>query len=233
MAELLEVKVSNFEGPLDLLLHLIYKNELDIYNIPISLIADQFVEEVKKMESVDIEVAAEFIHMASYLVYLKSKMLLPQQVAFEEGLDPEEEKFIFTQKLIEYSFYKDIANILREKEFFAQRYLVRDVSLHLPLNKVTEDPFKLAKSFFTLIEREREGIKTVVKDTVDINDVMEYLKGLFAREKKVLWDRVSSFATSKREAIVYFLAILELVKQNIINVIQGENFENFMVVVNE
>jgi len=118
MGDLLEVKVSNFEGPLDLLLHLIYKNELDIYDIPIAVIADQFVEEIKKMENVDMEVAADFIQMASYLIYLKSKMLLPRQFAIEEGIDPEEEKFIFTQRLVEYSFYKDMAMLLKGKGVF-------------------------------------------------------------------------------------------------------------------
>ncbi|MCA1932327.1 MAG: segregation/condensation protein A [Calditerrivibrio sp.] len=232
MTDLLDVKVSNFEGPLDLLLHLIYKNELDIYDIPISLIADQFVEEVRKLEDIDIEVAADFIQMASYLIYLKSKMLLPQQIAIEEGIDPEEERFIFAQRLIEYSFYKDVAVLLKEKEFFAQRNLIRESSITLPVTFISDDPYKLAKSFFSLMEEGEEEIKTVVKDTIDLSEVVKYLEALFQKEKNILWDRLLSIASSKREAVVFFLAVLELVKQKVVDVLQGSNFDNFMVVCN-
>ncbi|MCD8567191.1 MAG: segregation/condensation protein A, partial [Geovibrio sp.] len=115
-SELLDVSLENFEGPLDLLIHLIYKNELNIYDIPIAIITESFISAVKKMEQLDIEVASDFINMASYLVYLKSRMLLPRDTFFEEELDPEEEKYLFTQKLVEYSFYKDVSLFLRKSE---------------------------------------------------------------------------------------------------------------------
>lgn len=232
MGDLLEVKVSNFEGPLDLLLHLIYKNELDIYDIPIAVIADQFVEEIKKMENVDMEVAADFIQMASYLIYLKSKMLLPRQFAIEEGVDPEEEKFIFTQRLVEYSFYKDMAMLFKEKEFFAQRYLSRGAILSLPVSFMPEDPYRLASSFFNIFEKHREDITTVVKDTVDIEEIVTYLSTLIEQEKELLWDRLKKLASSRREVVVFFLAVLELVKQKIVTVMQSQNFDNFVVIHN-
>jgi segregation and condensation protein A len=184
------------------------------------------------MENVDMEVAADFIQMASYLIYLKSKMLLPRQFAIEEGVDPEEEKFIFTQRLVEYSFYKDMAMLLKEKEFFAQRYLYRGAILSLPVSFMPEDPYRLASAFFNLFERHREDITTVVKDTVDIEEIVKYLSALIEQEKELLWDRLKKLASSRREAVVFFLAVLELVKQRIVTVIQSQNFDNFVVIHN-
>ncbi|MGB9731653.1 MULTISPECIES: segregation and condensation protein A [Calditerrivibrio] len=229
MKDLLDIKLSNFEGPLDLLLHLIYKNELDLYDIPISLIADQFIESIKGIDEVDMEAAADFIQMASYLIYLKSKMLLPHQVALDEGVDPEEEKFLFTQRLIEYSFYKDVANYLKEKEFFSQRYIVRNSEIHLPIEGLKGDLYKLASSFYKLIDREKEKIVTIKKDTIDLEETVENLREFFKDEKEVFWDRLLNMCNSRREMVVYFLAVLELVKQKIVDIFQSDNFENFLV----
>ncbi len=229
MKDLLDVKLSNFEGPLDLLLHLIYKNELDLYDIPISLIADQFVEAIKGIDEIDMEAAADFIQMASYLIYLKSKMLLPNQVAIDDGVDPEEEKFLFTQRLIEYSFYKDVAVYLKEKEFFSQRYLTRNSEIHLPLEGLKGDLYKLASMFYNLIDKEKDKVVTIVKDTIDLEGVISNLKEFFKKERDVFWERVKEMCSSKREMVVYFLAILELVKQKIVDIFQEDNFENFLV----
>lgn len=229
MKDLLDVKLSNFEGPLDLLLHLIYKNELDLYDIPISLIADQFVEAIKGIDEIDMEAAADFIQMASYLIYLKSKMLLPNQVAIDDGVDPEEEKFLFTQRLIEYSFYKDVAVYLKEKEFFSQRYMTRNSEIHLPLEGLKGDLYKLASMFYNLIDKEKDRVVTIVKDTIDLEGVISHLKEFFKKEHDVFWERVKDMCNSKREMVVYFLAILELVKQKIVDIFQEDNFTNFLV----
>lgn len=229
MKDLLDVKLSNFEGPLDLLLHLIYKNELDLYDIPISLIADQFVEAIKGIDEIDMEAAADFIQMASYLIYLKSKMLLPNQVAIDDGVDPEEEKFLFTQRLIEYSFYKDVAVYLKEKEFFSQRYMTRNSEIHLPLEGLKGDLYKLASMFYNLIDKEKDRVVTIVKDTIDLEGVISHLKEFFKKENDVFWERVKDMCNSKREMVVYFLAILELVKQKIVDIFQEDNFTNFLV----
>ena len=93
MNELLDIKILDYEGPLDLLIHLVYKNEMNIFNVSISEITSQFIDEIRKMKEMDIEVAAEFINMASYLVYLKSRMLLPRDSSSEDDIDPEEAKF--------------------------------------------------------------------------------------------------------------------------------------------
>ncbi|MCX8083333.1 MAG: segregation/condensation protein A [Calditerrivibrio sp.] len=229
MTDLLDVKLSNFEGPLDLLLHLIYKNELDLYDIPIALIADQFVDAIKGIDEIDIEVAAEFIQMASYLIYLKSKMLLPQQIAIEDGIDPEEEKFLFTQRLVEYSFYRDMALLLREKEFFSQRYLIRKSEIHLPVENLGGDIYKLANSFFSLMVKEEEVVVPITKEHVDIDIVVKQLLNHFRNEKEMLWGQLKAMCSSRKEMVVYFLAILELAKQKLVDIFQAENFDDFMV----
>ncbi len=152
MSRLLDVRLDNFEGPMDLLIHLIYKNELNIYDIPIAFISGQFVEAVNEMEKLDIEVAAEFINMASYLIYLKSRMLLPKDGGvIGEEMDPEEEKFLLTQRLVEYSFYKDVAETLRMLERESGKHLMRSSTIYIPKEEMqTEDPYSIANAFFSL-----------------------------------------------------------------------------------
>ena len=123
MSELLDIKIIDYEGPLDLLIHLVYKNEMNIFNVSISEITSQFIDEIRKMKEMDIEIAAEFINMASYLVYLKSRMLLPRDGSSEDDIDPEEAKFRFNQLLIEYSFYKDMAQKLKGFEINSGKFL--------------------------------------------------------------------------------------------------------------
>ena len=230
MSEFLDVKLSNFEGPLDLLIHLIYKNEMSIYDISISQIADQFIQTINRFEQMDMEVAAEFIQMASYLVHLKSKMLLPRSSGFEDEIDPEEEKFIFTQKLIEYSFYKDIADILREKESQSNLHLKRNETIYLPRDeKFTEDPQKIASLFFNLLKKD-EPVKMIVeKNTLDINQIIEKIKSLVLTRHEIFWSEIISYCSSKREIVVSLIAILELIKLKVILALQSKNFEDILV----
>ncbi len=101
------------------------------------------------MEKLDIEVAAEFINMASYLIYLKSRMLLPKDGVIGEEMDPEEEKFLLTQRLVEYSFYKDVAETLRMLERESGKHLMRSSTIYIPKEEMqTEDPYSIANAFF-------------------------------------------------------------------------------------
>jgi len=230
MKDLLDVKTANFEGPLDLLIHLIYKNEMNIYDISISTIADQFVDTVRQMERLDMEVAAEFINMASYLTYLKSKMLLPKTSTFEEDIDPEEEKFHFTQRLIEYSFYRDISETLKQKEFFSKRYLTRRDTIYLPKEHTSyEDPLSLAKEFFRLIEKEKDDNVVIEHDNLDIDDLIEQMKDFVLNRDEIFWSEILKVCRSKREIVVALLAILELVRIKEITALQSENFGEILV----
>ena len=234
MTSILGVKIENFEGPLDLLIHLVYKNEMDIFNISISVIADQFVETLNEMKNLDMEVASEFVQMATYLLYLKSRMLLPDLVDDEEEVDPQTEKFLFSQKIIEYSFYKDISEILKEKEFFASRYLTRSSNIKLDVDKRNMgDVFELSKLFFSLLNRDTKKGMEIKKDTHDINSIMEKIKKVISDNRKYFWSELIAGISSVRETVVYFLSILELVKLKVINVSQTDNFSDFVVVKNE
>lgn len=230
MSRLLDVRLDNFEGPLDLLIHLIYKNELNIYDIPIAFIAGQFVEAVSEMEKLDIEVAAEFINMASYLIYLKSRMLLPKESLPLEEMDPEEEKFILTQKLVEYSFYKDIAVMMRELESESGKYLMRSNTIFIEKEAMqTEDPYRIANAFFTLLEKENEKPIKFKKDIVDVADVIVKIKELVFEKHKLFWTDIVNTCVSKREVVISFLSVLELMRLAVIQAMQADTFGEIVI----
>jgi segregation and condensation protein A len=230
MSRLLDVRLDNFEGPLDLLIHLIYKNELNIYDIPIAFIAGQFVEAVREMEKMDIEVAAEFINMASYLIYLKSRMLLPKESLPMEELDPEEEKFILTQKLVEYSFYKDIAQKLKELEGDSGKYLMRTSAIYIERESMqTEDPYRIANAFFSALEKDTEKPMKFEKDIVDVSDIIVRIKELVFEKQKLFWTDIVKTCVSRREVVISFLAVLELMRLAVVRALQAETFGDIVI----
>lgn len=231
MIDLLDVRLDNFEGPLDLLIHLIYKNELDIYDIPISFIAGQFVHAVREMEKLDIEVAAEFINMASYLIHLKSRMLLPKESSyFEDEYDPEEEKFMLQQRLADYSFFKDVAKFLQDKGAESSRFLLRSESMLIPRDTaVTEEPFRLASKFFELITQEKDNRLVMQKEDVSLINIIEKIKTLVLEKYSIYWSDVLKNCVSKKEVAVSLLAVLELTKQKVITAIQNEPFGEIFI----
>ncbi|WP_303850513.1 ScpA family protein [Seleniivibrio woodruffii] len=230
MSRLLDVRLDNFEGPLDLLIHLIYKNELNIYDIPIAFIAGQFVDAVQEMEKMDIEVAAEFINMASYLIYLKSRMLLPKESLPLEELDPEEEKFILTQKLVEYSFYKDVAQRLKDLEGDSGKYLMRTSAIYIERESMqTEDPYRIANAFFSALERDTEKPMKFEKDIVDVSDVIVKIKALIQEKQKLFWTDIVKTCASRREVVISFLSVLELMRLAIVRAMQAETFGEIVI----
>lgn len=232
MNNFLEIKIENFEGPLDLLLHLIYKNEMNIYDISISVITDQFISAVENMKSLDMDVAAEFIQMASYLLYLKSKMLLPNSIVDEEDMDPQEEKFLLTQKIVEYSFYKYVSEILKEKEFFSGRFLKRTENIYLPKKEIeTLNPHILANLFFDLIKKDKksEGI-SIKKDRIDISTMIEKIeKYLNENSGVIIFNDILNSCGCKKEIVVMLLALLEMVRLKMASVFQSSNFSEIKV----
>lgn len=230
MSRLLDVRLDNFEGPLDLMIHLIYKNELNIYDIPIAFIAEQFVDAVNEMEQLDIEVAAEFINMASYLIYLKSRMLLPKDNYAEEEMDPEEEKFLLTQRLVEYSFYKDVAEQLRVLEIESGKYLMRSSTLYIPKEEIqTEDPYSIANAFFALLEKADAKPMRVEKDIIDVADVIVKIKEVVFEKHKMFWTDIVKTCVNRREVVVSLLAVLELMRLKVIKAMQAETFGEIVI----
>lgn len=230
MSRLLDVQLENFEGPLDLLIHLIYKNELDIYDIPIALIAEEFMKAVYRMEKLDIEVAAEFITMASYLIYLKSRMLLPKENFFDEEMDVEEEKYMLTQRLVEYSFYKDIAEELKKYEEVSARYLMRLDTVHIPKEEMqTEDAYQIASLFFELISKSETKDMTMEKSDIDATSVRERIREIVMKKYKLMWSDLVRMCINRREIAVSLVAVLELARQEIISADQPELFGDILI----
>lgn len=229
MNELLDIKIEDYEGPLDLLIHLVYKNEMNIFDISISDITSQFIAEIKTMKDMDIEVAAEFINMASYLVYLKSRMLLPKDLVAEDEMDPEEAKFRFNQMLIEYSFYKDIALKLKKHELDAGKYLVRSWNLVLLKEDIfTEDAFKLASSFFEITSLKKEKKLVIKNSKIATEEVAKKIREFILSREKTLWSEVAAKCKLKIENCVSFGAILELIKMKRISSFQEDNFAEIL-----
>ncbi len=230
MNELLDIKIQDYEGPLDLLIHLVYKNEMNIFDVSISEITSQFIAEIKNMRDMDIEVAAEFINMASYLVYLKSRMLLPRDASDGEEADPEEAKFRFNQLLIEYSFYKDMAAELKKREGAESRFLARtDSIVILKEDFYTEDAYKLASAFFSVNGEKKNKAMVVKNSKIATEEIANRVRAFVLSRDKTLWSEIYAGCAEKIDSCVSFGAVLELVKSKKIKAFQEGNFMEILL----
>jgi segregation and condensation protein A len=219
-----EVKLEIFEGPLDLLLHLIRKNEVDIFDIPIATITDQYLQYLDMMKALNISVAGDFLVMASTLVHIKSRMLLPELVEDEEGEDPRDE---ITRPLLEYMRLKELANELSERPLLGRDVFARLLQPDLSSQFEGEEPlirvnlFQLMDAFKRLLEQKLPGTqiqfqaeKYSVKERM--NAILETLRGVGSR----LFSELFSADRTISELVVTFLAILELVQMGLVKVMQ-------------
>ena len=221
------VKVDIFEGPLDLLLHLIKQNQLDIYDIPIALITEQYLEYIRIMKALDLTIAGEFLVMAATLMYIKSRMLLPAapiEDEEEEGVDPRAE---LVERLVEYKKFKEAALHLSH-----QPLLGRDVFIR-PVQEIEAEEGEIEADLFHLIEALRELLKRQ-----EVNDFHEItLERITLREKiRELYERLHGVGeavpfsalfvplASRVELIVTFLALLELIRSGMLRAFQRDAF---------
>ena len=217
-----QIELPAYHGPLDLLLTLIQQEKVDIYDIPIARIADQFVEAVKQMESLDMEVTTEFLVLAAQLLYMKSRDLLPKPTKNEEdrveGEDPRQE---LVERLLAYRTYKQAAQVLEALETSAGRSYYREVDVDALLaDAQPEDPLKgvsfenLWQAFRKVIERAEKGeeIRLVKPDEIAI-DVMvaDILRRVLLHPKGMRFYQLMRLG-SRMEMVVSFLALLELLK---------------------
>ncbi len=218
-----EVKLEIFEGPLDLLLHLIHKNEVDIFDIPISIITDQYLEYIDMMKALNINIAGEFILMASTLTHIKSKMLLPSQ----PGEDEEDPTLELTRPLLEYMRFKEAAENLGSRDL-----LDRDVfSRHLPkdLDKEVskDDPqmdvslFQLMDAFKRILDQQLPGAKISVQiERWSVKDKMESIMNLLKENGSTFFSDIFSNDYTLTEFVVSFLALLELAHLGLVKIFQ-------------
>jgi segregation and condensation protein A len=227
-------RLEGFEGPLDLLLHLIQKNELDIFNIPIALITEQYLEYLQLIKVLNLDVAGEYLLMASTLLHIKSKMLLPKS-SEEEEEEEEDPRAELIRRLLEYQKYKQAAGELEKRPL-----LDRDVFIRLMPAEYGEEPeeerievnlFELLEAFRQVLERVKlESVHEVILEHLSVEDKIQEILTILEREKRIMaFHRLFPEQASRKVVIITLLAILELVKMKRIRIFQLAPFETIRV----
>lgn len=239
------VKLEKFEGPLDLLLHLIEKNKIDIYDIPIVEITAQYLDYVKQMQEEDMNVMSEFLLMAATLLDIKCRMLLPVETT-EEG-EEEDPRAELVQKLLEYKMYKYMSLELRDRQVDAEKNLYREQ--HIPDEVAKYKPpldydqligdmnlGKLQTIFKSVIRRQedkidpiRSGYGTIEKEEIDMNVKMLYVEAYAKEHGTFSFRKLLEKQKSRAEIIVTFLIILELMKVGKILISQENLFDDILI----
>lgn len=222
--EIYKVKLENvFEGPMDLLIHLIKKTEVDIYDIPIALITDQYLAYIEWMQSMNIDLAGDFIVMAATLTQIKSKMLLPASEGDEEEEDPRTE---ITKPLLEYLQIKSAAEDLAGRNLLGEIIFVRNLPKEEYLLDNEEDI--VAVGLFELIDAFQKILKNIsideklnfTADTISVKDKISEIVDILEKHESITFGELFSVKADKNEVIVTFLAILEMVKLNLVGLVQ-------------
>lgn len=223
----MKVKLEIFEGPLDLLLHLIKKNEVDIYDIPIAVITEQYLVYIEMMKELNLDIAGEFLLMAATLIHIKSKMLLPVSEEIteedEEGQDPRLE---LVRKLIEYQRYKEAAQELDKREILGRDVFTKS---HFLMEGIEGDEGLVEVSVFELLEALKSVIEKTPKtsgfevsvEKVTITDRINYIMDVLGRGKSVTFLSLFPSGSSRTFIITTFLAMLELTKMRMIRIFQS------------
>jgi len=236
-----EIKVENFEGPLDLLCHLIEKNKMDIFEIKISDITDQYIEYINQMEKMNLEITSEFLIMASTLLYLKSKTLLPKETEEEEELTEEE----LLQRIIDYKKYKEISKKLKENyELYSKRIFKLPDVVELPKQQLDKEYSKdlIPKIYAQIIEKNKTRINKNAKNIEKIAITESYTVGSkvkdmyreLVRNKKFVFNKLFSLKKhNKNEVVTAFTGLLEMSRRSKVLTEQQELFGDITVTKNK
>ena len=243
----LQVKLEVFEGPLDLLLHLIEKNKVDIYDIPIVTITQQYLDYMKQMNTTDMDLMSEFLVMAATLVRIKSKMLLPVEETEEE--EPEDPRQELVERLLEYKMYKYASFELKDRQYDAGRSFYKpptvpdaiqnykeDIDLDDLLSNLTLS--KLQSVFDSVMQKQvdkidpiRSKFGRIEKEEISLSDKLLEMKEYAKAHRKFSFRRLMENQHSKIQLIVTFLAILELMKMGHVHAEQEDLFDDIHVEV--
>jgi len=223
-----EIKLENiFEGPMDLLVHLIKKNEMDIYDIPISVITDQFLAYLEWMRSLNIEVASEFLVMAATLAHIKSRMLLPSSPADASNEAEDDPRMEIAGPLIEMLQMKSVAEQLLERPILDEDIFIRHPEKKLFLYNPEEDViktdlFELIQSYHQLLQRSlsQNGLR-IQADQISVKEKMTEIITIIEDKGTVTFRELISDHPTKIEIIVTFLAVLEITKLNLAKIVQS------------
>ena len=239
------VKLQVFEGPLDLLLHLIEKNKIDIYDIPIVEITNQYMEYIKAMQKEDLNIMSEFLVMAATLLDIKCRMLLPKEVNEEgEEEDPRQE---LVEQLLEYKMYKFMSYELKDRELDGDRIMYKTASIpdevkgYVPpvdLDKLLGDLtlVQLNRIFKEVMKRQESKVDPVrskfgkiEKEEVTLPDKLDYVTEYARSHRKFGVRALLKKQSSKVQVVVTFLAILQLMKEGVIFIEQDQPFDEIMI----
>ncbi len=244
----LNVKLEVFEGPLDLLLHLIEKNKVDIYDIPITLITEQYLDYIKLMQREDMELMSEFLVMAATLLDIKSRMLLPKEIN-EEG-EEEDPRAELVERLIEYKLYKYMSYELKDRQIDALKNLFKKPTLPKEVQNFEEpvdyeklvgdiDLFKLNQIFKSVMKRQTDKIDPIrsrfgkiEKDEINLEERTAEIGEFIRSHKSFSFTELLMKQCSKMDIVVTFLVILELMKTGDIRIAQDKLFDDIIITSN-
>jgi segregation and condensation protein A len=226
----IKFKLDHFEGPLDLLLHLIRKSEVDIFDIPIVEITEQYMNYLDLLKEVDIDLSSEFMLMAATLIHIKTKMLLPKKP------DEDDPRMELVERLLEHQQYKAAAMVLGQKEERESKVYYSSKKRVEPFMEIEEEYIKA--DIFQLIAAFQNVLKSIGKDyEIEVNhqkftisDKINSLEGMLKAKPRLLFSEVMTGLRSKREIVVTFLALLELVRRRFINTLQHRSFGEIVLI---
>ncbi len=236
--EIIKYRLESFEGPLDLLLTLIKKNKVSIWDIPIVEITDQYLEAIDGIEKSELDNTAEFIVMASQLLYIKSKMLLPKEEKAEEEEDPREE---LARRLYEYKKFKEASREMRKSEFSSKYMVFREeekIKFPIPEYSRRHEISELTDAFGSILQRrirkakpEKRAFSGIVgREKVSVEDMTEKVKRRLSGSGRVEFSSLFLEEDSKPEMIATFLAVLEMIKLDIIKADYSDEKHDFIIV---
>ncbi len=232
------VQLHNFEGPLDLLLFFIKRDELDIYDIPISYITEQFLEYIHLMEELDLDVASEFMLMASMLMSIKAKMMLPREDSDEEILDETDPRYELVQRLLEYKRYKEMAGKMAEIDEETRKRYMRGFNDADTVEKQATGEALKDVTLFDLIAAFRKVLTDIERNNIvhkvervetTIEEQSEFVLVTLQKSGGQTFKQLCSTIKSKVVLVVTFLAVLEMIKEQQINLFIEEDPTEFFI----
>ncbi|MFN8058266.1 MAG: segregation/condensation protein A [Vicinamibacterales bacterium] len=225
------VRLQNFEGPLDLLLHLIRKHEVNVYDIPITLITRQYLDYLELMEDLNLDIAGEFLVMAATLIHIKSRMLLPRPAPEQEEGEAEDPRDALVRRLLEHQKFKAAAELLHERETLRSAQWTRPDARVADLSEapieveVEVDLFSLMSAFRAVLERAKQRPKVPLPaEHVTIEARIEQLVGRLSETEAIGFDELFDDVHEKSELVVTFLALLEMIRLKLVRVYQTAAF---------
>ena len=234
------VTIDNFDGPLDLLLHLIKEQDIDIYDIKIEDITKQYLDYIRHMKELNLEIASEYLVMASELIEMKSKMLLPKKKEKEDDDYEEDPRELLIERLLAYKRYKEVTSEFKDLELTRKMVFTREPD---NLNRYVKDDENsedlgvadLIDAFNNLLKRkelDRPIATKITKKELSVTEKVNKIKNILRNKKKINFEDIFEVST-KEEVIISFLSVLEMVKKDEILLTQEGNFKNIVISLKE